>query len=116
MSLCVNVQYTGNTVYHLAGGAAVIATVPFNQALKTRTANVFTSACTFNCCVGQPVFQCQTRHQDVSHKKHIEIKTWTLCLCYVHLVVGVLDDSVQSRYQRLLQMQAAGIAGDAGFW
>lgn len=36
-------------------------------------------------------------------------------LC-VHLIVGVLDDSVERWHQGLLQMKAAGVAGDVGFW
>lgn len=52
------------------------------------------------------------RGDTVSHEQHI-----SLCVSSVrHLVVGVLDDSVESRDQRLLQMEAAGVAGDVGFW
>lgn len=37
-------------------------------------------------------------------------------LCVCHLVVGILDDFVEGRYQGLLQMEAACVAGDVGFW
>lgn len=34
----------------------------------------------------------------------------------LHLIVGVLDDSVESRHQGLLQVEAAGVAGDLSVW
>lgn len=34
----------------------------------------------------------------------------------LHLIVGVLDDSVEGRHQGLLQMEAAGVAGDLSVW
>ena len=33
-----------------------------------------------------------------------------------YLIAGVLDDSVERWHQGLLQMEAACIAGDVGFW
>ena len=39
-----------------------------------------------------------------------------VCACVCHLIVGVLDDPVQRWHQGLLQVQAACVAGDAGFW
>lgn len=34
----------------------------------------------------------------------------------LHLIVGVLDDSVEGGNQGLLQVEAAGVAGDLGVW
>lgn len=38
------------------------------------------------------------------------------CKLVPHLIVGVLDDSVEGGHQGLLQVEAAGVAGDFGVW
>lgn len=41
----------------------------------------------------------------------------SLGICRVlHLIVGVLDDAVEGGHQGLLQVEAAGVAGDLGVW
>ena len=65
----------------------------------------------------------ESTESDGAYSRHVSCPE-TPC-CYLggvetvyqsHLTAAVLDDSVESWHQRLLQVKAACIGGDVGFW
>lgn len=67
-------------MYYLAGEAAAIAILHFNHTDKNSTC-LCVSVYPAETAVCQSVFQYQPRHQEVSHKKHRELKQQGLRVC-----------------------------------
>lgn len=117
MHLRACVCYIKNSPCHLSGSVPGIAPVRHTSLSPRAASLVFPCARAPDRPSAFPHYQAATTASESKKKTTQKNGGDSLGSSRVlHLIVGVLDDSVEGGHQGLLQVEAAGVAGDLCVW